>query len=366
MADQMNMELTFAVCFNLGYQYQCGGLQSEALNTYTQIMKNKQFTHLGRLKVNMGNIYYKQKNFPLAVKMYRMALDLTPSAYKETRYSILRNIGNALMRLGKYQDAVQAFELVMENKVDHQTTYNLIVCYYVLENTEQMKNCFTKMLLVKYYDSDSDDENDDENSVLRNNELREELRTKQNQALKYISTAARLIAPVLYHNFVEGYDWVVEGLKDQQYAALANEMELEKAIQHLHRRDFTQAIVLLKDFEKKEKDLKARAATNLSFLYFLEGDISNAEKHAEVAVKTNRYNAQALVNQGNCLYSRGRVEEAKAVYQEAAEVELDCVEAVYNLGLCHKRLGALGDALSTFKKLSNSIPNSIEVLFQVM
>lgn len=62
--------------------------------------------------------------------------------------------------------------------------------------------------------------------------------------------------------------------------------------------------MLLKDFEKKEKDLKARAATNLSFLYFLEGDISNAEKHAEVAVKTNRYNAQALVNQGNCLYSR--------------------------------------------------------------
>jgi hypothetical protein len=62
--------------------------------------------------------------------------------------------------------------------------------------------------------------------------------------------------------------------------------------------------VLLKDFEKKEKDLKARAATNLSFLYFLEGDIPNAEKHAEVAVRTNRYNAQALVNQGNCLFNR--------------------------------------------------------------
>lgn len=65
-----------------------------------------------------------------------------------------------------------------------------------------------------------------------------------------------------------------------------------------------QAIVLLKEFENKEKDLKARAATNLSFLYFLEGDISNAEKHAEVAVKTNRYNAQALVNKGNCLFNR--------------------------------------------------------------
>ena len=62
--------------------------------------------------------------------------------------------------------------------------------------------------------------------------------------------------------------------------------------------------MLLKDFEKKEKDLKACAATNLSFLYFLEGDIPNAEKHAEVAVRTNRYNAQALINQGNCLLNR--------------------------------------------------------------
>lgn len=45
-ADQVNMELTFAVCFNLGYQYQCGGLQSEALNTYTQILKNTQVLNL--------------------------------------------------------------------------------------------------------------------------------------------------------------------------------------------------------------------------------------------------------------------------------------------------------------------------------
>lgn len=75
---------------------------------------------------------------------------------------------------------------------------------------------------------------------VQNDELREALREKQNQALKYILTAARLIAPLLFHNFVEGYDWVIEGLKDQQYPALANEMEMDKAIQHLHRRDFAQ------------------------------------------------------------------------------------------------------------------------------
>lgn len=54
----------------------------------------------------------------------------------------------------------------MENKVDYQIIYNFIVCYYVFENIEQMKNCFIKMLFVKYYDFDFDDENDDENFVL--------------------------------------------------------------------------------------------------------------------------------------------------------------------------------------------------------
>lgn len=61
--------------------------------------------------------------------------------------------------------------------------------------------------------------------------------------MKYILTAARLIAPVLYDNFEEGYDWVIEGLKDQQFHALANEMEMEKAIQYLHHRNFSEVLI---------------------------------------------------------------------------------------------------------------------------
>lgn len=55
----------------------------------------------------------------------------------------------------------------MEIKIDHQTCYNLIVGYYVLGNTEKMRNCFTKMLLVRHYDSDSDDDNEGEISILQ-------------------------------------------------------------------------------------------------------------------------------------------------------------------------------------------------------
>lgn len=45
-----------------------------------------------------------------------------------------------------------------------------------------------------------------------------------------------------------------------------------------------------------EQKVKARAATNLSFLYSLEGDAANAQRYADLAVSTDKYNAQALVN----------------------------------------------------------------------
>lgn len=42
--------------------------------------------------------------------------------------------------------------------------------------------------------------------------------------------------------------------------------------------------------------MKARAATNLAFLYSLEGDASSAQRYADLAVATDKYSAQALVN----------------------------------------------------------------------
>ncbi|XP_024515999.1 intraflagellar transport protein 88 homolog [Selaginella moellendorffii] len=366
LADQVNTELTFAVCFNLGYQYEMNRLHSEALNTYSQIVKSKQFPQGGRLRVNMGNIYYEQEKYALAVKMYRMALDQTPNSYKDTRYKIMRNIGISLMRTGHYQDAVQSFESLIDITVDHHAAYNLLVSHYVLGNCSKMRSCFTKMLLVKHYDPERDDDIEpDHTAVFRRDELRQELHARQNQANRLILTSARIIAPVVGNSLVEGYDWVIELLQDQQYVTLAHEMEMDKALQHLHQRDFQQAIALLKEFERKERDLQARAATNLSFLYFLEGDLANAEKHAELAVLNNRFNACALVNQGNCYFMRGDPERAKQVYKGAADVDPDCVEALYNLGLAYKKLNSFEEALSVFKKISYVLPNNTEVLFQI-
>ena len=159
LADQINIDLTYSVCFNLANQYHASGLYSDALNTYSLIVRNKQYAQSGRLRVNMGNIYYEQKKYPAAIKMYRMALDQIPNTGREVRYKIMRNIGNAFVRLGQFQDAIASYEQIMEGSADLQTGFNLVLCYYALGDKERQRRGFTRLLSVRH--GDMQDEIDD-------------------------------------------------------------------------------------------------------------------------------------------------------------------------------------------------------------
>ncbi|CAJ1338454.1 unnamed protein product, partial [Effrenium voratum] len=122
---------------------------------------------------------------------------------------------------------------------------------------------------------------------------------------------------------------------------------------------------VLKKFERKEPSLMACAATNLSFLYFLEAEHANAEKYADIAVKADRYNARALVNKGNCMFMNDEFERAKEVYLEAIGVSADCLEAIYNLGLVNMHIGKYQEALLAFDKLHSITHVNCEVMWQL-
>lgn len=221
-------------------------------------------------------------------------------------------------------------------------------------------------------------------SCLRISAPQEELRRRKNAAKHAILTAARLIAPTLGKSgWEEGFDWIIDHLKKQRQEELAGEIEMEKALEYLKKRDFDTAVKALREFHRKDlaQGIKARAATNLSFLYFLESDdaeergdagkalrqedpLAEAERYAKTAVDNDRYNARALVNLGACLFRRGQVEAAKLKFQQAADVEADCVEAVYNLGMAQKALGQYYDALASFTKVRAILPNAREPAFQ--
>ena len=381
LGDQINIDLTYSVHFNLAVQYHNSQCYTEAINTYTLIVRNKQYAQSGRLRVNMGNIYYEQRKYTYAIKMYKTALEQIPTTGKELRFKITRNMANAYVKMGQYQDAIAHYEAIMKESPDIQTGFNLLLCYYVLCDKDRMKRQFLKLLQIRVGGGTStlDDEEEEEEEtgaerhpeMLVDDALLSELRQRRRHHAQCILTAGRLIAPLVEGDWEKGFEFVVSSFKQsrvtelkQSNTRLASEMEMCWALQYLKHQKYQKAVDCLKAFEKKDKALKARAACNLSYLYFLEGDIENGEQYASMSVEADKYNAKALVNKGNFLYIKGQYDKAKEFYLEALSVEADCVEAIYNLGLATKALLQYEESLRVFKRLQTMI-DSVEVIYQL-
>eukprot|EP00736_Rhodelphis_marinus_P014454 Rmarinus@m.16425 len=361
LLEQVDSDLAHAVLFNMAAMFHAAGHHTEALNTYTAIVRNKQWQS-GRLRVNMGNIYYEQKKYPIAIKMYRMALDQVQNTCKELRAKIHRNIGNASVKLSQYQEAQISYEAVMDSVPDYQTGFNLLLCYFTRGDQANMKRCFTRLLGIRVFGTELEDEDD----VDGTDDLRTELKDRQKQLEEYISMAARLLVPHVEDTWEQGYRYVVECLQAEGYSVLAAELEISLAMSQLRDKKVSDAVRQLKEFEGRDETVIAtKAATNLSFIHFLEEDIPEATRYATIARTKDKYNAKAMVNLGNVRFYEGNFDEAKELYTEAQEVEADCIEATYNLGLCCKRLTNYDEALKVFQRLHNIIPTSTEVMFQI-
>lgn len=151
----------------------------------------------------------------------------------------------------------------------------------------------------------SKDEPIEDHDIFQEDQLRAISREKKKATERYIMMAAKLIAPAIGDESGSGYDWVVEAIRSSPHSEIASELEIAKSIQFLKTKDFSRAIEALKGFEKKDHKMLGTAATNLSFLYFLESDYKNAEKYAEVAISSDKYNSKAQTNMGNCYFQKG-------------------------------------------------------------
>ncbi|GAB1602993.1 intraflagellar transport protein 88 homolog [Argonauta hians] len=370
--ESMNLDLTYSILFNLASVYYACEMYTEALNTYNIIVKNKMFNNAGRLKVNIGNIHFKQQNYPKAIKFYRMALDQIQMSHKQIKMKVMQNIGISFVKMGKYEEAVESFETIMTESPVFKIGFNLILCYYALDDREKMKRSFEQLLHIDCKFDDEDKYQPGENKlynhfveVIKNDSLRQLEREKKYEAEKSIKTAAKIISPHIDNSFASGYDWCVQTVKQSQYSDLANDLEIDKAIMYLKQKDFKQAVETLKSFEKKDTKVASIAATNLSFLYFMEHDLTQAEKYADIAINGDRYSPSALVNKGNVLYSNKDYEKSRDFYQEALQNDSSCIEALYNLGLSNKMLGQLEEALECYYKLHAILRSSPQVMYQI-
>lgn len=97
----------------------------------------------------MGAIHYRQQDYARAVKQFRMALDATPPPFRRLRLDTARNIGLTFVRSGRYQEATDTFQAVMQDGADHQTAFNLVLCAAAAGDAELMRQSFLELLQVR-------------------------------------------------------------------------------------------------------------------------------------------------------------------------------------------------------------------------
>lgn len=120
---------------------------------------------------------------------------------------------------------------------------------------------------------------------------------------------------------------------------------------------------------------------------FQQGDVTGAEKYAEIARDSDPYNAAAFVCLGNCALRRADYNKARDFFLCALENDAACVEALYNLGryksciqllrvhrreiydfdlgLTYRSTNQLDKSMEQFVKLQTVLRHQPEVLFQI-
>ncbi len=371
--EQTISDLSYASLLNLAISFQDSEMMEDAIDVYSMLIKQKEHPNAERLRVNIGNIFYHQGKYRDAIKMYRMALDQIPSTERKLGYKVSFNVGKAFLKIGQYREAIQHFEAIMTSSPSHEVGFNLVLCYFTICDIEKIKRGFTKLSSIPITCSVFDTVDDDSlatNLTTKEADIRDILNQLMDVRVKegnhFIFTAARIIAPVVAMNtWASGYRWAVEQLYRKGNIEVANQLEIEQALEHLRKNEISLAFELLKSFEKKGQSSKAIAAPNLSTVYFLEGDHTSAHSFANLALSHSRFNPLSIVNKGNCLFVEGDYLGAKAMYLEAIAFQSGCIVALFNLGLVNLKLCLVRDARSAFEKIQRLTPGYTPAIYLI-
>ena len=79
--------------------------------------------------------YYKQGDFQNAIKECKKAVDKISKDNKEMRGLVLRNIANAQIKLGSYEDAIDNYTESVKHKEDMKTCKNLLLSNLAMNKT---------------------------------------------------------------------------------------------------------------------------------------------------------------------------------------------------------------------------------------
>lgn len=110
-----------------------------------------------------------------------------------------------------------------------------------------------------------------------------------------VVAAAKLIAPRLHPTDPgSGFEWCQEELFKAKLVGIAHDVMMAKAHYFLRSADMDEAASVLKQFERQGGSVRIKAATNLSFLYSLEGNSTDASRYSDLVMAHDEYHVQVL------------------------------------------------------------------------
>lgn len=372
--EYFNSELDFTIRLNLGLIYEYMNNYEEAKSVYLEILKKEseyqQGIQVSRIRVNIGNIYFKTEQYKEAIKEYQRAYDKLGKENKDLKANISRNIGLAQIRLNNYEGAINSYQTAVQMNPDVKTAMNLLLCQLTNENNkDQVMKVYNMLLEIStqgekedtktYYDPNEESKQDLD--VLKEYQI---MKKKENNSL--ITTISLILINFLDKKEpMKAFENIIDCLKKNGVKEIVSEMEMAKAMYFLKKREVEKTIKIMKSFENKDKKLISKVSNNVSFIYFVEGNMAQAENYVNIALENESYNHKALVNKGNIYFFKEDYLRAKDNYLEAIGVQSDCVEAIYNLGMINEKMEAFYEALQAYEKLNSVVPNIPEVLYKL-
>lgn len=371
--EYFNSELEFGIKLNLGLIYEYMENLEEAKNVYNEILKNESHyisgIQVARIRVNIGNIHFKNEQYKEAIKEYQKAYDKIDKGNKDLKANIAKNIGLAQIKQNNFDSAIENYSNSIQLSPDVKTVTNLLLSQRITNFNDKEKILKTYNMLL---DISSSSEKETETTFLAEDNKHDIDSLKEYQILKkkethnLIVTISLILIDILDSKEpMKAYDIIIDALKKNGVKEIVSEMEMAKAMYFLKQRDVEKTIKIMKSFENKDKKLISRVSNNVSFIYFIEGDMQQAENYVNIALENERYNHKALVNKGNIFFYKEDFIRAKDFYLEAIGVQSDCVEAIYNLGMINERMEAYFEALQAYEKLNSILPDIPEVLYKI-
>ena len=107
-----------------------------------------------------------------------------------------------------------------------------------------------------------------------------------------VVAAAKLVAPRVFPaDAAAGWQWCMDEVVRAKLPQLADDVLMAKAASCLPG-NVDEAVTVFKQFERHRGSTRTKAASNLSFLYLLEGNVGEAERYAELAKEHDEHHVQ--------------------------------------------------------------------------